>query len=289
VQPEAQDGAVSDTLANLELGAERADLDRGQGRWAALRLAPGVLVIALALIGPWLTPHDPQAIVGAPYETPHAGAWLGTDYLGRDVWSLVLAGGRSLIVLSLLATLVTTTLGAVVGIVSAFAGGWVDALLSRLAGLFLMLPPIVIMLVLLNGWGYHAPVLVLAVVVTGAPFVSRIARAAALQVLHTGYVEQALALGDSTAAVLLREITPNVAGPILADAGLRIVAAMYLIAAVAFLGFGDEAPNWAAMLSQNIEGISLSACGVIVPAVLMAVMAVSANLLLDRVAQRSMA
>ena len=124
------------------------------------------------------------------------------------------------------------------------------------------------------------------VVVTGAPFVSRVARAATLQAMRQGYVEQAVGLGEGTVSVLLREILPNIVRPILADAGTRLAIAVSLTAAAGFLGFGPDEPNWGAMISQNVEGVGLTPWAVLAPAVCLAILAVTANLGMDRLAAR---
>lgn len=246
---------------------------------------PALAVVALALVGPWLAPFDPDQPLGVPYAQPGSGLLFGGDRLGRDVWSRVLCGGRSVVVVATLATAVTTAAGVACGVVAARAGGWVDALLGRAVDLAFAVPPVVVLLVLLHGWGYGAGVVLVAAAVTGVPLVARIARATTRGLLHVGYVEQAPALGESTATVMVREILPAVAPPILADAGTRLIGTIYLVAAAGFLGFGPGSASWGAMVSENLEGASLSPWGTAAPMVLLAVLAVSANLALDRMSR----
>ncbi|WP_093802447.1 ABC transporter permease [Streptomyces sp. Wb2n-11] len=248
---------------------------------------PAVVVIALAIAGPWLVGTDPDRIVAAPYAGAGDGLLFGADSAGRDVWARVLTGGRALILVPVLAVLVTTVLGTAVGMVAGYLGGVVDAVVSRLDGAILALPPILVLLVLLHGWGYSAAVLVLVVVITGASFVSRIARAATVQVMRQGYVEHAVGLGESVPSVLAREILPNIVRPILADAGTRLAIAVALTSAAGFLGFGADEPNWGAMISENIEGVTLTPWAVVVPAVCLGTLAVAANLGMDRLAART--
>ncbi|MET9970427.1 ABC transporter permease [Streptomyces sp. NPDC006356] len=251
-----------------------------------LLVLPAVAVVAVAIAGPWLVGDDPGRIVAAPYAEAGGGMPLGADHAGRDVWVRVLNGGRSLIVVPVLAVLLTTVLGTALGMLAGYLGGLVDALVSRLDGALLALPPILVMLVLLHGWGYSSAVLVMVVVVTGVSFVSRISRAATAQVMRQGYVEQAVGLGESAPSVLAREILPNIVRPILADAGTRLAIAVALTSAAGFLGFGEDEPNWGAMISENIEGIALTPWAVVVPAVCLGVLAVAANLGMDRLAAR---
>ncbi|MFE7299200.1 MULTISPECIES: ABC transporter permease [unclassified Streptomyces] len=252
---------------------------------ALLPLLPLLAVVVLAVAGPWLAPLDPGRIVAAPYET-HGAGLLGTDGAGRDVWARFLAGGRPLVLIPLLATAVTTVLGTAIGVLAAYAGRRPAALVARLDTLLLALPPVLVLLVLLYGWGYHTGTLVTAVAVTGVPFVSRVARAATAQVLHAGYVDQAVALGDGPVAVMAREIVPNIVRPVLADAGTRLAVAVALTASAGFLGFGPDSPDWGAMISQNMEGVTLAPWGVAAPAAGLAVLTVSVNLGLDRLTAR---
>lgn len=245
-----------------------------------------LVVVLVALFGPMLIDHDPGRIVGIPYSKAGPGIPLGTDSAGRDVWTRVLAGGRFLIIVPLLATALAAILGTALGTLGGYLGGITDTAASRLDTLLLAIPPILVLLVLLNGWGYSTMTLIAIVVVTGAPFVSRVARGATLQVMQNEYVTQAVALGEGRISVVLREILPNIAHPVLADAGTRLAIAITLTASAGFLGFGPDAPNWGAMISQNIEGIALTPWGVVVPAVALATVTVSANLLLDRLAAR---
>ena len=257
-------------------------------RWRAVLGAvaalPGLVLVTVAVAGPWLVGRDPARVVGRPYQAASPDLPLGTDFAGRDVLARLLSGGRPLVLVPLVAVLLTAVLGTALGALAGYRGGVVDAVVSRLDGLFLAVPPILVLLVLLHGWGDSGPTLVAAVVITGARFVSRVARAATRQVMRSGYVEQAVALGEGLLAVLGREILPNIVRPVLADAGTRLAVAVTLTASAGFLGFGTDAPNWGAMVSQNLEGISLSPWGVVTPALCLAGLAVSANLAMDRLA-----
>ncbi|CCH31875.1 ABC transporter permease subunit [Actinosynnema sp. NPDC047251] len=252
-------------------------------RWAlgVLAVLGVALVLGIAVFGPSLV-DDPERITGLPYTAPTADSPLGTDSTGRDVLARVLAGGQALVTVPVVATVLATALGLVLGLVGGYFGGVADAVVSRLDHLLLGLPPVLILLVLLNGWGYSATTITAAVVLTGTPFVSRVTRAETLHAVEDGYVVAAYATGDSHFSVIVREILPNIARPVLADFGTRLAIAVTLTAAVGFLGFGSGGPNWGAMISENVEGIRLTPWGVAVPAVLLGVLTVAANLGLDR-------
>lgn len=281
-------------LPELQLRAAAAQphLEDGSRSRRRLRLAavaaPAVLVLLVALLGPLLAPHSVSEIVGVPLTGPRAGTPLGTDYLGHDVLSRVLHGGRTIVLLPIVATLTVTVIGTLIGTLSGYLRGRLDRAVVAVLDVLLALPWLLVLLVCVSGWGSGSVVLVCAVVLTGAPFVARVARAATLQVAHAGYVEQARALGEPLRAILLREILPNIAGPLLADAGLRFVASLYLVATASFLGFGLQPPaaDWGLMISENVSGMALTPWGVVVPALLLGSLAVSSNLLVDRLARR---
>jgi peptide/nickel transport system permease protein len=256
----------------------------GAWQWAAI--GPGLFVAVVGLIGPWLPHRDPAEIVAQPYAAPGGGLWLGADGAGRDVLAQALCGGRGLVLIPLAATALTTLIGVVAGVLGGHLGGWPDRMLSAVESTLIALPPILVLLAVLNAWNYSAWSLIAAVMLTGAPLVSRIARAATLVIRPLGFVDQAVALGDGPIVVMAREIVPNIIGAVLADAGTRLAVAITLTASAGFLGFGPGTPNWGTMVSANVEGISLSPWGVVVPALCLAAVTIAANLSLDRLSAR---
>lgn len=250
--------------------------------FTALAIAVVAVVLGIAVFGPSFA-DNPERIIGLPYSEPSAGIPLGTDHSGRDVLDRVLAGGQPLLAVPVIATVLATLLGLVLGLIGGYFAGVADAVVSRLDNLLLGLPPVLILLVLLHGWGYSAITMTVVVVLTGTPFVSRVTRAETLRTVEDGYVVAAYATGDSHFSVICREILPNIVRPVLADFGTRLAIAVTLTAAAGFLGFGSGGPNWGAMISENVEGLRLTAWGVAVPAVLLGVMTVAANLGIDRV------
>jgi ABC-type dipeptide/oligopeptide/nickel transport system permease subunit len=276
-------------LPELQLRAATTLPDRRRRRLGLIAVTtPGALALLVALLGPFVAPHGESAIIGPPLVGSRTGLPLGTDYLGHDVLSRVLHGGRTLVLLPLLATLTVSGLGMLLGTLSGYIQGRFDRGVVAVLDILLALPWLLVLVVIVSGWGGGPVVLVLAVVLTGSPFVARIARAATLQVVHSDYVEQAHALGEPLRSILAHEILPNVAAPLLADAGLRLVASLYLVATASFLGFGPQPPaaDWGLMISENVDGMALTPWGVILPAILIGAMAVSANLMVDLVANR---
>jgi ABC-type dipeptide/oligopeptide/nickel transport system permease subunit len=194
------------------------------------------------------------------------GAPLGTDFLGRDILSRVLDGGRSVLELSTAAISGTYLLGIGIGLVAGYSRTLADPLLMRAVDVVLSFPPLLLVLVLLAGAGSGVGVLVIAVAVVLAPGVARIVRTATLETATRGYVESAVARGERTTRILVEEILPNIAGPIIADAGVRYGYSIVVIASVNYLGLGLKPPaaNWALMVSENRDLIATNPYSVLV-------------------------
>ncbi|MYI82874.1 MAG: ABC transporter permease [Chloroflexi bacterium] len=269
---------------------ERAGaITAGAGRFALLLVAlPGVVVDVLAIIGPWIAPHPLGATVAPPFEPPGDGHLFGTDRLGRDLWSQALHGGRGLLIVPLIATVATVFVGAAVGMTAGYLRGRVDALTLAMLDLLLVLPGVLVMLVLASGWGAGPVVIVIAMVLTGSPFLARLARAATLDVSQAPFVQVSVTQGDGTFTILRRDVLPNVVGPLLADSGMRFLGALYLVAALSLLGFGPPTPetNWAVMIRENAEGAGLNVWGLALPALLIALLSIAVNVVLQTVADR---
>ncbi|MCK2244654.1 MULTISPECIES: ABC transporter permease [unclassified Crossiella] len=244
-------------------------------------------VIVLVLVGPELAPHSVTAPVGPPYAPPGAGHLLGTDHLGRDVLSRLLAGGRPLVLTSLLAAVAGTGLGALTGLLSALLR-WVNATLFRLLDVLAAVPPVLLLLLVLTALPSRTGLL-LAVVLVSAPLSARVARATADQVRHRGHVEAAVLRGEGIGWLLTREVLPLVAGTLLADLGLRFVLSVYLVAAAGFLGISGTGSDWGLLVVEALPGVALQPWALLAPAVAIALLAVSATLVTDGVGARAKA
>jgi ABC-type dipeptide/oligopeptide/nickel transport system permease subunit len=250
-----------------------------------LALLGGMLL--LALVGPLIAPYDPTTPIGPPGDPPSTAALLGTDVLGRDVLSRALHGGLTVIALGTLATVLSYLAGSAVGLVAGYVRNLVDPLLMRAVDVLLSLPGLLIMLLLVSGLGSGVPVLVLGVVLVQLPGIARVVRTATLEASVRSYVEAALARGEGTASILLREIFPNVAPLLLADVGVRFGWSIILIASMNFLGLGLAPPtaDWSLMVSENRAYVSLNIWSVLAPALLLALLMVAINLVVDAYAR----
>jgi peptide/nickel transport system permease protein len=256
-------------------------------RSGAIGLAVVVLVVAVALLGRYIAPHDPSAPVGAPLAGPSSTAHLGTDFLGRDVLSRLLYGGRSVIGLAAAATALAYVVGLAIGLIAGYTRSKLDPLLMRTVDVMLAFPPLLFLLVLITGAGTGVGVLVIGVAAIQAPGISRIVRTATLEVSVRGYVEAAVARGERAGAVVVREVLPNILAPVLVDAGLRFTYSILIIASVNYLGLGLQPPSsdWALMISENREYISLNVWAVLAPAAMIALLTIGVNLMGDAIAR----
>lgn len=226
-----------------------------------------VAVLAAALLGHWLAPHDPTEPLGVPWRGPAPGHPLGTDALGRDVWSRVLAGGGELLTVSVAAAVCASAVGVVGGLAAGWAAGAVDRALTAAADLMLAVPSLLLALVAAVALPGRAAVVV-ATVCGGAPLTLRVVRDAVRSVRASGYVEAARCRGERPASILFREVLPAVRGLVAADLGLRLVVALQVASALGVLGFGASppAPDWALMLRENMAGAAMNPWAVAAPA-----------------------
>jgi ABC-type dipeptide/oligopeptide/nickel transport system permease subunit len=253
----------------------------------ALGTAIVALVLAIAVFGRYLAPHDPSAPIGVPLSDASREAWLGTDFLGRDVLSRLLYGGRSIILIALAATLLAYAIGLAIGLLAGYSRSHLDPLLMRSVDVMLAFPPLLFLLILITGAGTGVGVLIVGVALIQAPAISRIVRTATQVEAVRAYVEAAVARGEKAVAVVSREVMPNIMAPVLVDSGLRFTFSILIIASVNFLGLGLQppSPDWALMISENREYISVNVLAVLGPAAMIALLTIGINLAGDAIAR----
>jgi peptide/nickel transport system permease protein len=262
----------------------RRALSFGTGKVGLVLLS---LLVALAIFGPLFAPHGISEIAGPPAMGPSAAYPMGTDQLGRDVFSRFLNGGRSVIAIAVVATLLGYALGIMFGLASGYLRGRFDRVTIFFVDVFLSFPPIILVLILLSGTGARVPLLVFGVALVHLPRVTRVVRAATLEIGTRGFVERAEARGEKTSVILLREILPNVWTPVLVDFGIRLSASVILVASLSFLGFGLQPPaaDWALMISENLTSIFAQPWAVLWPAVALGLLTIAVNMLGDSISR----
>ncbi|MGH1354316.1 MAG: ABC transporter permease [Thalassovita sp.] len=248
----------------------------------------GLAVILLwgivAIVAPWVTPYPPGKLVDWDYFGPiSAEYWMGTDYLGRDIFSRVLMGARYTVGISLAGVTLACTGGIVFGMVAAVVGGWFDTILSRLLDAFNGIPSLLFGLVVVAAVGSSIPLLILTLAAIYMPGSYRFARALAVNVNTMDFVTVARARGEKTGYLIRAEILPNILGPVLADLGLRFVFIVLVLSGLSFLGIGVQPPHadWGGLVRENIEGLSFGAPAVIFPCIAIASLTISVNMFID--------
>lgn len=253
--------------------------------YAALLL---LSVYALAAAGaPILARYAPDDIyVGGTFEPPSTAFWLGTDALGRDVASRLLFGGRMVLASAVGAAGLSATLGGLLGLWLGLRGGWVDELAMRLLEIVMSIPPIILALLVLGLFSPAPAAMVsLTVGLLFIPNVTRVVRAATLATVEEDFIAAARARGEGAWSICLREILPNVIGTITVEFSVRTGYAILFIGGLGFLGLGaaPPSPDWGLMINEGRSTLDQSPWPVLAPAIGMAVLVVSVNLLSDAV------
>lgn len=242
-----------------------------------------VLVLMFALFGQYFAPHSPTEMIGMTYGAAEGQAALGYDYIGHDVWSRVLAGGRSVVWMTLAASLIALTVGTAVGLLAAFARRKVDQGITWLADVFMAFPDLILVLLIVSMLGREPWLIVLTVAIAFIPSVIRLSRGIALNVVEQEFVEAARMLGYSRTHILFKEILPNILTPLLVHLGVMLTWAVGMLSGLAFLGYGVAPPaaDWGLMINENRAGLLIQPWAVFAPVVLIALFALGTNVLAE--------
>jgi peptide/nickel transport system permease protein len=245
------------------------------------------LLVVVALAGPYVAPQEPTALVGIPLESPSKVHPFGLDDLGRDVLSRFLHGGRSLLALAVLTTVIGSVLGTVIGLTAGYTRNWVDGLLMRASDVVMSFPALILALLLLAALGPKLWLVVAGVALTHVPRVARLVRGATLEVVGRDYVSAAEARGERTSGILYREILPNISTPILVDFGVRLGASVIIISSLSFLGFGLQPPasDWGLMINESRSALTVQPYAVLFPLLAIALLTIGANLVTDGISR----
>ena len=210
--------------------------------------------IAVALAAPWVAPYDPRALVGKPFERPGEDHILGTDQVGRDIYSQLIWGSRISLMVGLFASVFSVAIGTAIGLVSGYLRGPIDTVLMRITDLFITLPSIPLMLILAAIIGRSVWNIILVIAVTGWTGTARMVRAQTLSIKERPYVEAARSVGARDSQIMFRHILPNIIPLIFANAIVGIVNAILAESGLSFLGLGDPTkPSWGLILRHANE------------------------------------
>ena len=253
-------------------------------RGAMLALGVIVFFVLLALLAPWVAPHDPlQTSFSAVRKAPTAAHFFGTDEIGRDVASRVIWGARASLLAGIVSVCISLVFGVPIGLLAGYVGGWVDALISRITDAMLACPFLILAIALAAFLGPSLTNAMIAIGISATPVFIRLTRAQVLAVKVEDYVEAARAIGNSHLRIALTHILPNIVAPLIVQATLAIAAAVIAEASLAFLGLGQQppAPSWGSMLNTAKNYIDNAPWMAIWPGLSIFLLVLSFNLLGD--------
>jgi peptide/nickel transport system permease protein len=217
----------------------------------------GVVTIALwifaAIFAPWLAPYDPLAQDAEKFATPGSLHLMGTDELNRDILSRVIYGARISLPYSILLVALSALLGSIVGGISGYFGGRVDAVIMRLTDMFFAFPAIVLAMAVAAALGPEIRNAVIAITIVSWPVYARLVRGLILNAKQNDYVTASSLLGSSSIRTLVVDLRPNLAGPVFVLASLEVGNALLLLSGLSFLGLGAQPPaaEWGSMVSMG--------------------------------------
>ncbi len=269
-----------------------------QNIWKELKKAPitawfGMIMIAIyifvSVFAGVLAPFGETEVVGYEYE-PWGGEFLlGTDNLGRDMFSRLLYGAQNTVAIAVVTTLIAFFLGGFMGLLAASLGGFLDQFLSRVMDVLMAIPQLIFALLLLTIFGTNLINMVLVIAVLDSTRVFRLARAVAMNIVVMDYVEVAKLRGEGLWYQIRHEVLPNAMAPLVAEFGLRFCFVFLFIAALSFLGLGIQPPtaDWGSMVRDNATLITFGDITPLLPAAAIALLTVAVNFVVDWMLHRS--
>lgn len=213
-----------------------------------------IIFILMALFAPVIAPYDPVKMEPAnKLQTPSADHWFGTDDKGRDILSRIMYGARISLTVGIVSTLIGAAVGIVLGLISGYYGRWIDSLIMRICDVLLAFPGILLALAIIAVLGTSTTNVIIAVAFFAIPTFARIVRGSVLSVKKLEYIDAIRALGASDFRIIFMHILPNILSPIIVQATLYIASAIITASALSFLGMGTQppTPEWGTMLSDG--------------------------------------
>ncbi|NRB01795.1 MAG: ABC transporter permease [Rhodobacteraceae bacterium] len=256
---------------------------------AAIGLSFTAIYFLAAIFAPVIAPYGMADVVGDVWEPSSAEHLLGTDQIGRDLLTRMIYGGRTTIWIATLATILSFTTGSVLGFLAAVTGGWFDQVMSRFVDLMMAIPSLILALVILSSIEATVITLIILMGLLDATRVYRLARAVAVDISVMDYVEAAKLRGEKLGWIIFREILPNALSPLVAEMGLRFIFMVLFISTLSFLGIGVQPPlaDWGGIVKENKEGINFGIGAALYPAIAIATLAISVNLVADWILNRT--
>ncbi|MCT9934176.1 ABC transporter permease [Planotetraspora sp. A-T 1434] len=250
-------------------------------------ISGAVIVLFWVFVGvAWqlVVPHDPQAVDPFhSFEPPSSTHLLGTDNLGRDVLSRVLAGAQTVLLIAPAATVLAVIFGALLGLVAGYYGGIVDIFVMRAVDVLMAIPTLIVAVLVLGILGSSLLNVIILIAVFFVPQIARTVRGSVGDEVQKGYVEAARMRGERGFYSMVIEVLPNVTSPILVEATIRLGYAVFTAATLSFLGLGLQppSPDWGRTISEQRAYIEISPWALLAPAIALATFIVGVNLAAD--------
>lgn len=246
----------------------------------------GALIIALvfiAILASVIAPYEPTAQIGKRLQPPSREFLLGTDQLGRDVFSRIIFGSRVSLYVGVIAVGLAILIGVPIGLLAGYLGGMLDNISMRFVDLMLAFPALVLAIVLAGLLGPSITNAMIAISIVYAPRFTRVARGSVLSVTEEAYVEAARSIGSSSARIMWRHVLPNIMAPLIVLASLYLSIAILTEAGLSFLGLGTQPPDpsWGIMLSTGRQYMELYPGVTVFPGLAIAITVLAFNLLGD--------
>ncbi len=284
--------------AKDEVGQVLTRRSRRDRAWIELKKAPptawfGMIVIAtyvlVAIFAPVIAPYGEAEVHPQPFAPWTSEFLLGTDQIGRDIFSRLVYGARNTIGIAIMTTFLAFLVGGGLGLAAAISRGWVDQIISRAVDVLMAIPSLIFALMLLSIFGSSVWSLVVIIALLDSTRVFRLTRAVAMNVVVMEYVEAARLRGEGLGWIMRREILPNIMPPLVAEFGLRFCFVFLTIAALSFLGVGIQPPtaDWGSMVRENASLIQFAQydlkAGItpLLPAGAIALLTVAVNFVVD--------
>ncbi|MEO1016615.1 MAG: ABC transporter permease [Pseudomonadota bacterium] len=255
-----------------------------RNRAAVIGLVLVLIVIAMALLAPYLSDNGPWDMVQRPYLWPGdaPGFLLGTDTLGRDLFAGLLYGARVSLMIGLVATATAVLIGTVVGAIAGYFGGWTDTILMRLTEIIQTMPPMILAIVIVAVFTPTVTTVMLAIATISWPAIARLVRGETLRLRNTEFVQSCLALGMNDARIILTQILPNCLAPVVVTASVMVSSAILIEAGLAFLGLSDpDMMSWGLMIATGREALRTAWYIVTIPGLAILFTVLGLNLLGD--------
>ncbi|HMQ93015.1 MAG TPA: ABC transporter permease [Amaricoccus sp.] len=269
--------------------ANAARLLRSAPLSASFGMAVIVFYLLVAILAPTIAPFGEREVVGAQFMPAGGEFLLGTDNLGRDMFSRLVFGVRNTVSIAFITTALAFAVGAVLGLLAAMVSGWLDQLLSRVVDVLMAIPALIFQLLLLTIVGTSIINMILVIALIDSTRVFRLARAVAMNIVVMDYIEAAKLRGEGLWRLIIREIMPNAAAPLVAEFGLRFCFVFLSISALSFLGLGIQPPtaDLGSMVRDNATLITFGEVTPLLPAGAIALLTVAVNFVVDWMLHRA--